>query len=74
MSNVCCMKPELNSFIENKCLHGIVDESKCKSTSVPNENILARFPLKNDQELVDIELILQSEDLTYTKKLVCINI
>lgn len=74
MSNVCYIKQELNSFIENKFSYNVVDESKCESTSLSNENILARFPLKNDQELLDLEAKLLSEDLAYTNKLVCINI
>lgn len=69
MTNVCYIKQELNSFVENK-LHCTDDDS----INVSNENILAPFPLKTENELMIIESKLQSEDLAYTNKLVCKNI
>jgi len=61
------IKQELNSFTENK-KSSHCDEYEPTSSK---ENVLAPFPLKNEDELMLIESKLKSEDLSFTNKLVC---
>jgi len=63
------IKQELNSFIESKkSSHCDEHEPSC---STAKENVLAPFPLKNEDELMLIESKLVSEDLSFINKLVC---
>lgn len=66
-SNMSYIKQELNSFLENK-KSTYSDEPEPTSSK---ENVLASFPLKNEDELLLIESKLKSEDLSFTNKLVC---
>lgn len=63
------IKQELNSFIENKKSSHCDEHESTSSTAI--ENVLAPFPLKNEDELMLIESKLVSEDLSFTNKLVC---